>query len=107
MMPFVLAVPALLVGCKALADEEPVQSGKPQVVVMSTVIEGRVGADFLPQGFGPFRPGEKTVLAERKRHGESLSLPWCGEDGPGLILRQAGQNFGVMAFQDKAPTDRD
>jgi hypothetical protein len=106
-MPVVLAVPALLGGCQALADEEPVQSGKPQVVIMKTVIEGRVVADFLAQGFGPFRPGEKTPLAERERHGKGLSLPWRGEDGPRLILRQAGQTFGVMAFQDKAPTNRD
>jgi len=105
-MPFVLAAPALLLSCQALADEEPVQSGKPQVVVMKTVIERGMGADFLSQGFGPFRPGEKTVLAERKGHGEGLSLPWRGEDGTRLVLRQAGQTSGVMAFQDKAPTDR-
>ena len=106
-MPFVLAAPAFLIGRQALADEELVQSGKPQVIIMKTIVEGRMGADFLSQGLGPFRPGQKTLLAERERHGESLSLPWRGEDGPRLILRQAGQTIGVMAFQDKAPTDRD
>jgi hypothetical protein len=106
-MPFVLAAPAFLLCCQALADEEPAQSGKPQVIIVKTIVAGWMGADFLSQGFGPFRPGEKTLFAECKRYGESLSLPWRGEDGPGLILRQAGQTNGVMAFQDKAPTDRD
>jgi hypothetical protein len=106
-MPFMLAAQAFLIGREALADEELAQSGKPKVIIVKAVIEGWMGADFVTQGFGPFRPGEQTLLAERKRHGESLSLPWRGEDWPRLVLRQAGQNFGVKRFQDKAPTDRD
>jgi hypothetical protein len=106
-MPFMLAAPAFLIGRQALADEELAQSGKPKVIIVKAVIEGWMGADFVTQGFGPFRPGEKTLLAERERYGERLSLPWRGEDGPRLILRQAGQNFGVKGLQYRAPTDRD
>ena len=102
-----LAAQAFLIGRETLAYEELVQCGKPQVIIVKTIVEGWMGADFLTQGFGPFRPGEKTLLAERQRHGERLSLPWRGEDGPCLILRQAGQTFGVKGLQDKAPTDRD
>jgi hypothetical protein len=105
-MPFVLAAPALFLGCQALADQKPVQSRKPQVVVMMTVIEHGMSADFLRQGLGPFLPGEKAAVAERKGDGEGLGLPGRGEEGTFLVLRQAGQTFGVMAFQDKAPTDR-
>jgi hypothetical protein len=106
-MPFLLALAAFLIGCKALADEEPVQSSKPQVIIVNTIVEGRMGADFLSQGFGPFRPGEKTLFAQRKRHGEGLRLPWGGEDGPRIVLRQARQFFAFKPFQDMAPTDRD
>jgi hypothetical protein len=106
-MPFMLAAQAFLIGRQALADEELAQSGKPQVVVMKAVIEGWMGANFVTQGFGPFRPGEQTLLAERERYGERLSLPWRGEDGSRLILRQAGQKFGVKELQYEAPTDRD
>jgi hypothetical protein len=106
-MPFVLAVPALFLGCQALADEEPVQSRKPEVIVVKTVIERGTGADFLRQGFGPLFPGEEALVAERKGHGKGLGLPGRGEDGTLLILRQAWQAFSLMALQDRAPTDRD
>ena len=106
-MPFMLAAQAFLIGREALADEELAQGGKPQVIIVKAVVEGWMGADFLSQAFGPFRPGEPTLLAERQRHGERLSLPWRGEDGPRLIPRQAGQNCSVKVGQDKAPTNRD
>jgi hypothetical protein len=106
-MPFLLALAALLIACKALTDEEPVQSSEPQVVIVNTIVEGRMGADFLSQGFGPFRPGEKTLLAQRKGHGEGLRLPGGGEDGPCIVLRQARQILSLKPFQDTAPTGRD
>ena len=106
-MPFMLAAQAFLIGRETLAYEELVQCGKPQVIIVNTIVEDWMVSNFLSQGLGPFRPGDKPLLAKRDRHGESLSLPWRGEDGPRLILRQAGQTIGVMALQDKAPTDRD
>jgi hypothetical protein len=106
-MPFVLAAPALFLSCQAVADKELVQSREPEVVIVMTVIERRLGSDFLSQGFGPFLPGENAALAKHESHGEGLGLPRRGEDGTRLILRQAGQAAGVMAFQDKAPRDRD
>jgi hypothetical protein len=107
MMPLVLAAPALFLSCQALPDKKLVQSREPEVVIVTTVIERRLGSDFLSQSFGPFPPRKTAVLAKRKSHGEGLGLPRRGEDGTRLILRQARQAAGLMAFQDKAPTDRD
>ena len=101
-----LAAPAFLIGRESLANEELVQSSKPQVIIVKTIVEGWMVSNFLCQGLGPFRPGDKTLLAERQHHGEGLGLPGRGEGGARLILRQAGQTFGVMAFQDKTPRDR-
>ena len=98
-----LAAHAFLIGRQALADEELAQSGKPQVIIVKAVIEGWMGADFVTQGFRPFRPGEQTLLAERERYGERLSLPWGGEDGPRLICGKPGRTSASRGFNVGLP----
>src|SRR5207237_8190544 len=63
--------------------------------------------EFGGESGRPLLPREISQFGEFDRHGESLRLPWLGEDRSSVVLWQAWQRLEVRFAQGSHPRGQD
>lgn len=75
---------------KLFRGDQPLESGKPVLVVSGTIIRfAAVGSclELLCEGCGPLSPGEMTLRGESHGEREYLRLPGLGKDWSAIVAR--------------------